>query len=140
MTHRLMPMQDLTPDKIKNGVNTFIVSNGSKWAGQLPDDLDALEDCLKTHTLENFSYCKKIHTTDYLHNSDFVEAISNNNYWAFFGNFVEISHVFQIYSNDPEVIKRLSEYIPRKYTQYEPPKRSNMDAFSSNYSALKGMM
>ncbi len=32
-----------------------IISNGSKWAGDLPDSIDELYDALRNHTLSDWS-------------------------------------------------------------------------------------
>lgn len=61
-----------------------IVSNGSKFAGEQPDNLDKLREMLKTHELEGWSYTQK------LANGTLVIA----------GNFKTYSHVFYIRFSD----------------------------------------
>lgn len=61
-----------------------ILSNGSKWAGEQPDDLPTLINVLKNHKLDPiFMGCGRFF---YKSGDEFVA----------FGNFVNISHVFRI--------------------------------------------
>jgi hypothetical protein len=90
---------------------TIIRSNGSKWAGEQPDDIPALLDVLASTPLDrsfeaygNFynpapGFCDQLgrHT----HPKEYEGLAS------FFGNFFCLSHVFNIYTNEPQVIADL---------------------------------
>jgi hypothetical protein len=67
---------------------TRIISNGSKWAGEPPDDLGALFVALATETLE----------PDFERYGNFAEF--DRGKVRFFGNFRSVSHVFQIVTDD----------------------------------------
>ena len=78
--------------------NTRIVSNGSRWAGQSPLEIDALLKVLKEHPL----------------NAQFAPFITKSEIdpsQQFNGNFVTLSHVFNIHTNDPELIETLTAAI-----------------------------
>lgn len=85
---------------------TKILSNGSKWAGQKPDPLNILFEVLKSHSLDprfeiiNGGYESKVTCRN-----------SPTNSINFFGNFCDISHVFSVITNDPELIKKLGTAI-----------------------------
>lgn len=80
---------------------TRIISNGSKWAGESPDPIEALFQRLQEHALDpRFEACG-----DFLFNDEekgFVHA------W---GNFYELSAVFDVRTNDPAIVRRLGELI-----------------------------
>lgn len=83
-------------------MKTTIHSNGSKWAGQEPDSIETLLEVLKREPLDrsfeaygNFAYAN--------------ESLPGTT--RFFGNFLHISHVFSIDSNDPAVVKPLRAAI-----------------------------
>ena len=79
---------------------TTIISNGSRWAGQAPGDLDELLGVLAKHPL-SARYAPFIH----------VSEIGGST--QFFGNFATVSHVFNIDTNDPETIAKLTEAITK---------------------------
>ncbi len=74
-------------------MTTNIQSNGSKWAGQAPDPIEALIDRLATYTLADFSSWTQ--NTETRHH-------------CFFGNFDGVSAVFSIDTDEPAVIEALS--------------------------------
>jgi hypothetical protein len=76
-----------------------IISNGSKWGGELPDSIEALFDRLKTNTLD----------PTFEAYGNFVET--DKGVTGFFGNFYDYSHVFQIETTDKALIKRLTDAI-----------------------------
>lgn len=79
---------------------TIITSNGSKWAGQDPDTLEQLLDVLTKEPLDpTFERCGNFVIPD---DQGFVN---------FFGNFANVSHVFNIDSNEPREIERLTAAI-----------------------------
>lgn len=81
-----------------------IHSNGSKWAGESPDTIDRLLEVLAAETLDprfeeygNFYIVNKpITTTSGVH---------------FFGNFMTVSHVFNIDTDDQPTIDALTAAI-----------------------------
>ncbi|GAI15735.1 unnamed protein product [marine sediment metagenome] len=78
---------------------TTIISNGSKWAGEKPDNLKVLFARLKKYQLDK-TYEPFIVVSKY--KAGFVE---------FAGNFMGISHVFNIFTDKPQTIKRLTKAI-----------------------------
>lgn len=78
---------------------TTITSNGSKWHGEAPDSIDKLLEVLKENTLDpRFS--------EY---GNFIMAEGQT--VRFFGNFLNLSHVFNIRTDDPVVIAKLTRAI-----------------------------
>jgi hypothetical protein len=88
-----------------------IISNGSKWYGEKPDSIEILKEVLKTQTLDPTF-------------ENFGNFINNNPRWTnkeaqelykgcstIFGNFKTYSHVFNIITNDRELITELQELI-----------------------------
>lgn len=75
---------------------TEIISNGSKWYGQEPDDIPTLIAVMAEHPLRpEFGDCECTHH----------EATQ------FLGNFSDVSHVFNIATTDQELIDKLREAI-----------------------------
>lgn len=81
-------------------VSTTIISNGSKWAGQSPDTIDTLIAVLQRETLD----------PSFERHGNFAMEMESD-YVLFFGNFLTVSHVFNITSSDPDVIIRLRKAI-----------------------------
>lgn len=73
---------------------TEIWSNGSKWAGQEPDDLETLLAVMEIETLDPHGF----------HPHAFNVGHGRVH---FFGNFIGYSHVFSIESDDKDVCDRL---------------------------------
>ena len=65
--------------------DTLVESNGSKWNGQLPDMPDKLLEVLAAHKLNDWAHYE-------VHASGRVRV---------FGNFEDVSHVFNIETRDP---------------------------------------
>jgi len=82
---------------------TEIVSNGSKWYGQAPDTIEQLLAILVSHPLEPWSV---------------IERSRVSRTVGYFGNFRTISHVFNILTDDPAVIRRLSRAIRANQRRY----------------------
>lgn len=82
---------------------TEIISNGSKFAGQDPDTLEDLYTMLKTYALD----------PDFEQYGNFFHYTTGKHFevYHFHGNFACISHVFDIRTDDPEVIDRLLHLI-----------------------------
>lgn len=89
-------------------MKTTINSNGSKWAGEKPDSIEKLIEVLSETPLDrrfeacgNFAYkgkCK--HDREILGHQT-----------RFFGNFLKLSHVFNIDTDNPIIIKKLRNTI-----------------------------
>lgn len=81
----------------------IIHSNGSKWAGQDPDSVDVLIDVLSKYPLDLERF------------ACFGFVNFNDNGRSFFGNFLNISHVFRIDTEntieDQEIADRLTNAI-----------------------------
>lgn len=95
-----------------------IKSNGNKWIGTdtpwrtvEPETIEALVEVLKQYPLDP-SFEKYGNFID--HNPQFIKPAAQAKYagcTAFFGNFYTYSHVFRIYTDEPEVIEMLSTAI-----------------------------
>ena len=88
-----------------------IQSNGSKWFGQKPDTIEELIEVLNTYALDpTFEDCGNFYNPNpqYL-KKEYAEKYKGCS--SFFGNFAEISHVFNITTDEPEIIRRLVEAI-----------------------------
>lgn len=85
---------------------TTITSNGSKWAGEAPDDIDTLIGVLGTHMLERWT-------------GNPVRKIAPGTV-RFFGNFHDLSHVFNITTDDPDIIRRLVAAIRANRARRHP--------------------
>lgn len=77
---------------------TEIRANGSKMLGEASDSVEALLDVLARHPLHRTF--EKIFIQD-----------RGNGRWRFQGNFLTISHVFDIRTDDPEIVRRLTKAI-----------------------------
>ena len=87
-----------------------IISNGSKWAGEAPDSVDTLLQVLRGHPLDHRLAPFVIHaaTLRFLSAGD---ALKYANCVRFAGNFVTVSHVFHIYTDEPLIIDALADAI-----------------------------
>ncbi len=90
-----------------NFVVTTIESNGSKWAGEEPATINELIEVLKIEKIES-RFFEKIY---YAHHNKWIIMCpikkEKNGQYHFFGNFEALSHVFNIRSNDPGIIRQL---------------------------------
>ena len=80
-------------------MTTTINSNGSKWAGQAPDTVADLLKVLSSHPLDR----------TFEEYGNFI--IADKDMWHFFGNFLTVSHVFSIDTDDRETIDSLTVAI-----------------------------
>lgn len=83
-------------------MSTVVYSNGSKWAGDKPDSIETLLTVLGSYVLDRTFECGEPGQT-------FI--YSDAGMTCFFGNFLELSHVFQIDTDEPELIERLTAAI-----------------------------
>jgi hypothetical protein len=90
-------------------MTTTIQSNGSKWAGDEPDSIDQLFEVLASHVLDRRFECPLGHA--------FISVCQASERWAipgttrFHGNFLTLSHVFSIDTDEPELVARLTAAI-----------------------------
>lgn len=110
----------------------YIMSNGSKFAGEEQDDISVLMQMLKTHTLDprfadpvyghpfyTDNPCEGIRNPNWTHDSKrgVPQFIDGPRLYAaecvvrFSGNFLTYSHVFTIDTNDQETIDELKHLI-----------------------------
>lgn len=83
-----------------------ILANGSKWMGQSPDPVEVLLEMLSRHTLNpmfethgNFIIEKP---------PTFIpDGPVEGTIYGFFGNFYDVSHVFDLYTDETELIHKL---------------------------------
>lgn len=83
-----------------NQRKTEVQSNGSKWAGQKADPIQKLFKVLEEYALDR--------TFEAF--SNFVETLETGEV-SFFGNFQELSHVFNITTTDEKLIARLTQAL-----------------------------
>jgi len=103
--------------------NTVINSNGSKWAGEDPDSIEKLIEVLKNNTIEERFFFwvdkrylpkgQKPYFCCPISEDKFNDEEKHEGFFNFFGNFEEISHVFSIDTNDPKIIRELTESIQK---------------------------
>ena len=99
----------------------YIVSNGSKWAGEDPDGVDDLVRVLREHPLD-----PRLELYGGFITIDPCRAVRgghNGRQWVdgprlfdvpvtcFSGNFFTVSHVFDLYTNVPGIITELTQAI-----------------------------
>ncbi len=80
---------------------TTIVSNGSRWYGQSPASIPELLDVLATSPL----------CPSFLAYGGFALDTGSPGVVTFWGNFAEVSHVFNITTDDDLTIERLAVAI-----------------------------
>ena len=73
-------------------------ANGSKMSGEAPDSIETLLHVLAHHPL---------HRT---FERVFIQDLGNGG-WRFQGNFLTVSHVFDIRTDDPETVRLLTKAI-----------------------------
>lgn len=114
--------------------NTIIEirSNGSKWAGEQPDSIEMLLNVLESYTLDPCFEDFGNFATEFKPTKGWNEK--NEQYkgcTSFFGNFSTLSHVFNIITNDNELIQKLTEVI-RANQQTEAYKEARAEYIATN--------
>ena len=84
------------------GYTTLIMSNGSKFLGQPPDDIPRLLVVLAEHPLRRT--CGVFITRDKVRGTV-----------RFWGNFADVSHAFNIETDDPEIIESLTSAMRKNW-------------------------
>lgn len=86
---------------------TIILSNGSKYAGQAPDPLEKLFEVFEQTPLDptferygDFAQRVKGELAEHY-------GVNPDRAMLFWGNFYELSHGFNIYTDEPETIVKL---------------------------------
>jgi hypothetical protein len=102
------------------------MSNGSRWAGEEAGDIDELLDVLGTHKLDRERFdngfytvdpCEGVYNPDFKYNSDLPQWVDGPRMYScdgvvrFFGNFENLSHVFNIDTNHQPTINALMKAI-----------------------------
>ncbi|MFC6673999.1 pyruvate dehydrogenase [Marinobacterium aestuariivivens] len=118
---------------------TLILSNGSKWAGSSPDSIQILLDVLGKEVLDPMFeryHCYRAYPFSPLLKTGRNEAMFTPWLGAkrFFGNFLTVSHVFNIISKDSEVIEALSDAI-RKNMETEEYQRHAYERYAGWFYA-----
>lgn len=106
----------------RNTPTTQITSNGCKWHGESPDPIEKLIEVLGENTLDpRFEQC-----------GDFVIPQEYGRV-RFFGNFLGLSHVFNITTDDSEIIDQLTVAIRTNQAseEYQAAKRCPHSAAKS---------
>lgn len=115
-----------------------ITSNGSKWAGEKPDTieqlLEALENNALDRTFENYGNFIIKCTPEYWEENSrqgFMRGMKHLiGTTHFFGNFYSLSHVFNIRTDEPDIVSKLTKAIranqqrPDYQSQPKPEKRA----------------
>jgi hypothetical protein len=92
---------------------TTIHSNGSKWAGQEPDTVEQLLGVLDREVLDRRFHGMFITREPKLVNGGRLTPGTVR----FFGNFLTVSHVFRIDTDDADIIAKLTRAIRRNQRQ-----------------------
>lgn len=99
----------------------YIMSCGSRWAGEEAGDIAELLNVLGKYRLDTkrFGHFYSLDPCSWAYNSKWTPGCGEPHYvdgermyacdgvYRFFGNFEELSHVFNIDTNDPETIAAL---------------------------------
>lgn len=98
-------------------MKTEIISNGSRWAGQAPATIEELLNILTTEPLDprferygNFINWLGSEQTGIL-DPQLRQQAKAENVFRFWGNFLNISHVFRIDTNDRSLIRHIARAI-----------------------------
>jgi hypothetical protein len=80
-----------------------ITSNGSKWAGEAPDELGKLLERLEKNTLHPM----------FEQYGDFIlpPTVAHDRVTRFWGNFIDVSAVFSIDTDEAAMVKMLTDAI-----------------------------
>jgi len=115
----------------------YIMSNGSKWAGEEPDDVAELLQVLGNHALEFERFHHSFYSANpchWAHNENYTPENGQPRYidgarmyqcdgvFRFFGNFLEVSHVFHIDTNHKPTINALVSAIEQNRERYAAEK------------------
>lgn len=87
-----------------------IHSNGSKWAGEENDTIEKLIEVLNTNTIEERFFYKYYKSNEHGYKvipCNLCPIDNNGGIYTFFGNFEEVSHVFNIETNNEKIIHDL---------------------------------
>ena len=128
-------------------MRTVITSNGSRWMGQEPDSMETLLEVLASEPLDpsfedygNFCYANEgeFSWTTYENGKAVMrksEPMPAGNV-RFFGNFYTVSHVFNIDTDEPEVIAKLKAAIDANKAS-EAYRKARMERMERPKSALE---
>ena len=106
-----------------------ILSNGSRWAGEEPDSIENLLEVLREHPLDrSFEHYGNFVDTSPLWGPDGTSPNpypDNPGVVVYSGNFSNLSHGFNIHTDEPEVIALLTDAI--RANQQRPDYLSQTD-------------
>lgn len=112
-----------------------IFSNGSKWMGQEPDSIQELLNTLKEYTLDpSFeqygNFITVLQESDFLKVNDTIKERIGKTH--FFGNFYNVSHVFNIDTDEPFIIEALTTAIRKNQqtAEYKEAKKERFQCYS----------
>lgn len=90
---------------------TEIISNGSKWAGESPDTIEDLIEVLKSETLDPIfeEYGNFVNRTPHWIHKEAQEKYKGCT--QIFGNFFATSHVFNITTDDEDLISTIENIV-----------------------------
>ena len=110
----------------------YIHHNGSKWAGEEPDDVQSLLDCLKAHRFNAKDWdtgftdnpCEGIYNPDFQRGGDQPQWIDGPRMYAcdavrFSGNFEDVSHGFCIDTNHAPTISALKSALAANIARHK---------------------
>ena len=115
-------------------MTTTIRSNGSKWAGEAPDTIETLLDVLEGRAHRFAPNAERRFALDptFEEYGNFVYTdcgLDGCTLTHFFGNFHELSHVFNIDTDDAALIERLTVAIRanQAWPEYAAAKVANAE-------------
>lgn len=94
-------------------MTTKIIANGSKWAGEGVDGIEKLVELLGREPLDptHEAYGNFIRRFSDCEWPDGVPEYATEKMWLIDGNFLNVSHVFLIHTDDPDVAEALGGAI-----------------------------
>lgn len=119
-------------------MTTIILSNGSHCLGSGPDTIEELLEVLESQPLDRtFEDFGGFHSPfpslcDQWGNHNHDSELEGKE--SFFGNFFGLSHVFNIYTDESEVIQSLSEAISRNKARPDYLSQAEPRSYSHPYN------
>lgn len=116
-----------------------IISNGSKFYGEQPDTIEKLLEVLKTETLDPMyeQYGNFVNHNPKWLRKDIQEKY--NGCTQIHGNFMTISHSFDVITDEPETIEALTNAIRnnQKSTEYQQYRKEYFEVEQRKEEARK---
>lgn len=110
-----------------------IISNGSKWAGQEPDTIEKLLTVLENNPLDDMfeKYGNFVMFDSIQYKS------TGKKTWVFFGNFLTVSHVFNIKISDEQLAIMLARAIRKNQSKENYKNQKNINRYFGGQHELK---